>query len=61
MKDAVLEALGETVCKDIPVPDQDPDGVLIKISCCGIWGTDAKLCGGTVLLPLTAGEPSVTV
>ena len=46
MKAAVLEGVEKLVVKDVPTPEPKADELLVKVSCCGICGTDVKLYHG---------------
>lgn len=58
MKAAVLEAVKKIVVKDIPVPKLGDNEVLIKVSVCGICGTDLKLYNGkySAKIPVVLGH-----
>ena len=40
MKAAVLEGVKKMVLKEVPVPEIEPEGVLVKVKACGICQTD---------------------
>ncbi|HOJ79557.1 MAG TPA: alcohol dehydrogenase catalytic domain-containing protein [Clostridiales bacterium] len=59
MRAQVIEAPGKMVLKQIPVPEISPDEVLIKVSMCGICGTDWKIYKGeyaSEFLPMISGH-----
>ena len=43
MKAAVFEDIEKIVIKDVPDPECDPDGLVIKVNACAICGTDIKI------------------
>ena len=59
MRAQVIEAPGKMVLKQVPVPEISPDEVLIKVSMCGICGTDWKIYKGeyaSEFLPMISGH-----
>lgn len=59
MRAQVIEAPGKMVLKQIPVPEISSDEVLIKVSMCGICGTDWKIYKGdyaSEFLPMISGH-----
>ena len=59
MRAQVIEAPGKMVLKQVPVPEITPDEVLIKVSMCGICGTDWKIYKGeyaSEFLPMISGH-----
>jgi len=59
MRAQVVEAPGKMVLKEVPVPEISPDEVLIKVSMCGICGTDWKIYKGeyaSEFLPMISGH-----
>jgi len=43
MKAAVLEELNKIVVKEVPMPDTDDNGMLLKIKSCAICGSDLRI------------------
>ena len=46
MKAAVTHDAHEVRIEQIPVPDYEPDQVLVKVAACGICGTDIHIYEG---------------
>ncbi|NDJ78175.1 MAG: alcohol dehydrogenase catalytic domain-containing protein [Chloroflexi bacterium] len=42
MKAVVFRGPGQIACEDVPRPDVPPDGVLLKVTACGICGGDLR-------------------
>lgn len=43
MKAAVLEALNKIVVKEVPTPEIDDNGILVKVKACAICGSDIRI------------------
>ena len=43
MKAAVLERLDEIVVKEVPTPEVEDDGVLVKVHACAVCGSDIRI------------------
>ncbi|MHB1453051.1 MAG: zinc-dependent dehydrogenase [Saccharofermentanales bacterium] len=43
MKAAVLEAIDQIVVRDVPAPEIDDDGILVKVESCAVCGSDIRI------------------
>jgi L-iditol 2-dehydrogenase len=43
VKAAVLEGLDRLVVKDVPTPEVEPDGVLVRVHACAVCGSDIRM------------------
>lgn len=42
MKAVVYRGAGKVACEDVPYPDLPPDGLILKVTACGICGSDLR-------------------
>ncbi len=58
LKAAVLHAVGDIRCEEVPEPEIEDNEVLLKVRACGVCGTDVHFLHGewTVNMPLIPGH-----